>query len=145
MKLAEVQEACGIIQDAADDDANIIFGAVMDEKMKDAVKITVIATGFKECPNRVRRPKPEFQAGFVISREEERAEAEEDDFFKRDDDRDRKNEPPPLVMLESESVVQFASAEPVISLDAMRTAMIGNFEPEDLDVPAFMRKRSETM
>ena len=145
LKLAEVQEACGIIQDAADDDANIIFGAVMDEKMKDAVKITVIATGFKECPNRVRRPKPEFQAGFVISREEERAEAEEDDFFKRDDDRDRKNEPPPLVMLESESVVQFASAEPVISLDAMRTAMIGNFEPEDLDVPAFMRKRSETM
>jgi cell division protein FtsZ len=145
LKLAEVQEACGIIQDAADDDANIIFGAVMDEKMKDAVKITVIATGFKECPNRVRRPKPEFQAGFVISREEERAEAEEDDFFKRDDDRDRKNEPPPLVMLESESVVQFASAEPVISLDAMRPAMIGNFEPEDLDVPAFMRKRSETM
>jgi cell division protein FtsZ len=145
LKLAEVQEACGIIQDAADDDANIIFGAVMDEKMKDAVKITVIATGFKECPNRVRRPKPEFQAGFVISREEERAEAEEDDFFKRDDDRDRKNEPPPLVMLESESVVQFASAEPVISLNAMRTAMIGNFEPEDLDVPAFMRKRSETM
>ncbi len=141
LKLAEVQEACGIIQDAADDDANIIFGAVMDEKMKDAVKITVIATGFKECPNRVRRPKPEFQAGFVVSREEERAE--EHDFFKRDEATN--SELPPLIMQESESVTQFASAEPVISLDAMRTAMMGNFEPEDLDVPAFMRKRSETM
>jgi len=37
LKLAEVQEACSIIQNAADEDANIIFGAVLDEKMKDAV------------------------------------------------------------------------------------------------------------
>ena len=48
LKLAEVQQACTIIQGAAHEDANIIFGAVLDEKMKDAVKITVIATGFKE-------------------------------------------------------------------------------------------------
>ena len=48
LKLAEVQEACSIIQNAAHEDANIIFGAVLDEKMKDAVKITVIATGFKD-------------------------------------------------------------------------------------------------
>src|SRR5277367_2167364 len=50
LKLAEVQQACTIIQSAAHEDANIIFGAVMDEKMKDTVKITVIATGFKEVP-----------------------------------------------------------------------------------------------
>src|ERR1700685_1645900 len=48
LKLAEVQQACMIIQSAAHEDANIIFGAVMDEKMKDTVKITVIATGFRE-------------------------------------------------------------------------------------------------
>ncbi len=48
LKLAEVQEACTIIQSAAHEDANIIFGAVLDEKMKDSVKITVIATGFKD-------------------------------------------------------------------------------------------------
>src|SRR5258708_4730847 len=47
LKLAEVQEASSIIQSAAHEDANIIFGAVLDEKMKDAVKITVIATGFR--------------------------------------------------------------------------------------------------
>src|SRR6058998_1950876 len=53
LKLAEVQEACSIIQGAAHEDANIIFGAVLDEKMKDDVKITVIATGFKnEHPQR---------------------------------------------------------------------------------------------
>lgn len=44
--LHEVSEASGIIHDAADPDANIIFGAVLDERMKDEVKITVIATGF---------------------------------------------------------------------------------------------------
>src|ERR1019366_5502723 len=48
LKLAEVQQACTIIQSASHEDANIIFGAVLDEKMKDSVKITVIATGFKE-------------------------------------------------------------------------------------------------
>src|SRR5437868_2548245 len=47
LKLAEVNEASTIIQNAAHEDANIIFGAVLDEKMKDDVKITVIATGFK--------------------------------------------------------------------------------------------------
>src|SRR5579864_5645544 len=47
MKLSEVIEASTIIQNAAHEDANIIFGAVQDERMKDEIKITVIATGFK--------------------------------------------------------------------------------------------------
>ena len=46
LKLSEVQRGSTIIQNAAHEDANIIFGAVLDEKMKDGVKITVIATGF---------------------------------------------------------------------------------------------------
>jgi hypothetical protein len=49
-----------------------------------------------------------------------------------------------MVMEETEAVAQTASAEPV-SLDSMRSAMIANFEQSDLDVPAFLRKRSETM
>ena len=52
LKLAEVNEASTIIQSAAHEDANIIFGAVLDEKMKDEVKITVIATGFKDVSRR---------------------------------------------------------------------------------------------
>ncbi|MGA2694691.1 MAG: cell division protein FtsZ [Terriglobales bacterium] len=166
LKLAEVQEACGIIQDAADDDANIIFGAVLDEKMKDAVKITVIATGFKEC---VRR-KPhahETRTGFVVTTEAMNVggrdqKENEDDFFKRDSDSGSSN--PPMVMQDAhaESAVvegslpaQQAHAE-VISMGAARDAqlheaviresMMANFDPQDdLDVPAFMRKRNETM
>jgi cell division protein FtsZ len=38
-----------LIQNAADPDVNLIFGALVDEKMKDEVKITLIATGFQEA------------------------------------------------------------------------------------------------
>lgn len=57
LKLSEVNEASGIIQSAAHEDANIIFGAVQDESMGEEVKITVIATGFKqqEMPQRRER------------------------------------------------------------------------------------------
>ncbi len=57
LKLSEVNEASTIIQNAAHEDANIIFGAVQDETMGDDVKITVIATGFKqqEAPERRER------------------------------------------------------------------------------------------
>ncbi len=56
LKLNEVNEASTLIQNAAHEDANIIFGAVLDESMGDEVKITVIATGFKQdCPERRER------------------------------------------------------------------------------------------
>ncbi len=46
LSLVEVSEASCIVQEAADEDANIIFGAVVDPALKGKVKITVIATGF---------------------------------------------------------------------------------------------------
>jgi cell division protein FtsZ len=53
LKLSEVNEASTLIQNAAHEEANIIFGAVLDESMGDEVKITVIATGFrKDLPKR---------------------------------------------------------------------------------------------
>ena len=58
LKLLEVNEASTIIQSAAHEDANIIFGAVLDEKMKDEVKITVIATGFKAVSRRHEASNP---------------------------------------------------------------------------------------
>ncbi len=47
LMLAEVTEACTLIQEAADPDANIIFGSVIDPNMTDEVRLTVIATGFQ--------------------------------------------------------------------------------------------------
>jgi cell division protein FtsZ len=51
--LHEVSEASNIIHDAADPEANIIFGAVLDESMKGSIKITVIATGFDRRPEAI--------------------------------------------------------------------------------------------
>jgi cell division protein FtsZ len=47
LTLFEVNEAASIVRQEADEDANIIFGHVIDETMADAMKITVIATGFR--------------------------------------------------------------------------------------------------
>lgn len=46
LSMTEVSEAAKVITSAADEEAKIIFGAVIDEKMKDSIKITVVATGF---------------------------------------------------------------------------------------------------
>ena len=47
MPLDEIEDAISLINEAADEDANIIFGTVFDEELKNEVKITVIATGFE--------------------------------------------------------------------------------------------------
>jgi len=48
LKLHEVEEAASLIQEAAHEDCNIIFGAVIDQNMGEALRITVIATGFDQ-------------------------------------------------------------------------------------------------
>jgi cell division protein FtsZ len=61
MGLFEVNEAAEIIGSAADGDANIIFGAVIDEALGDQVRVTVIATGFDR--HAADRPASVFAAG----------------------------------------------------------------------------------
>jgi cell division protein FtsZ len=132
LKLAEVQEACSIIQGAAHEDANIIFGAVLDDKAKDAVKITVIATGFKDSD--IRRRQAESRTGFVSS-----------SFSEEEVEPEYHPEPvrPPIVMEEAPSRQMAAPHTEGVAVDTLRDAMIANFEKEDLDVPAFLRKRTE--
>ena len=77
--LHEVSEASNIIHEAADPDANIIFGAVLDESMKDEVKMTVIATGFDRraeagsvvaavTNNKVAAPAPDLEIPAFLRR-----------------------------------------------------------------------------
>lgn len=54
LTMTEVDEAAKLIAQAVDPDANIIFGAVIDEKMVDQVKLTIIATGFDEVKRRLQ-------------------------------------------------------------------------------------------
>jgi cell division protein FtsZ len=154
LKLAEVQQACSIIQGAAHEDANIIFGAVLDEKMKDGVKITVIATGFREMPA-ARPRKQETRTSFAAIHDEAM------EFPQPMADDEPMPEPmPPHIMSESarderpyaeDAAVSMPMtqtervAADVVSLETMRGAMVSNFEQNDLDVPAFLRKRNDVM
>ncbi len=167
-----MQQACSIIQGAAHEDANIIFGAVMDEKMKDAVKITVIATGFREVKSARQRTQeahssfssassfsPSFSSSFSSAHEQAME-------FPEEASRDFATEPPKHIMeperspaddrtyMDDVAPVPLANANErvaaeVVSLDSMRssvlTSMPGDFEQDDLDVPAFLRKRNDVM
>jgi cell division protein FtsZ len=134
LKLAEVNEASTIIQNAADEDANIIFGAVLDEKMKDAVKITVIATGFKDA-DVLRRRQEATRTPFISQRPKR-------DAFFDDPEIEPTPEPvPDMVMqaqVEAVQVAESTAAQP-------QAAVVPSFQPDDLDVPAFMRKRTDIM
>ncbi len=80
LTMKEVDEAAKLISQSADADANIIFGATIDEAMVDQVKITVIATGFDE--NRLRlakmisKPVPKIPEGLISEKVEEKKEEE---------------------------------------------------------------------
>ena len=136
LKLAEVQQACSIIQNAAHDDANIIFGAVQDEKMKDGVKITVIATGFKDSARIQRRQRDAYAVNSGGIGRDTIDFADPEPVF---------DSPTPSAIMMQETVEQTTPAHAeVIPLEASRSTT-PNFEPDDLDVPAFMRKRTDVM
>jgi cell division protein FtsZ len=137
LKLAEVNEASTIIQSAAHEDANIIFGAVQDEKMKDEVKITVIATGFKtDQPQRKERTVSASQAAISSART---ASAYHLQHAAAVAARANSNGYPGVGR-----AIRTAAATPTRerpSLESVKEAVRGSIEPDDLDVPAFIRKR----
>src|SRR5215831_9253681 len=131
LKLAEVNEASTIIQSAAHEDANIIFGAVQDEKLKNDVKVTVIATGFRDdLAKRKEQGASTVQAAVAPART-------------------NTPQPPPAVRSNGPVVAPYAArtaappARETPNLASMTEAVRGSVEPDDLDVPAFIRKRVE--
>ncbi|MGH3080817.1 MAG: cell division protein FtsZ [Gaiellaceae bacterium] len=79
MGLFEVNEAAEVVTSAADQNANVIFGAVIDDALKDEVRVTVIATGFGPGAHRRRRratieepapaSKPESEERFDVPKD----------------------------------------------------------------------------
>jgi cell division protein FtsZ len=122
LSLHEVHEASSVIQKAAHENANIIFGAVMDDNMKDAVKITVIAAGFKDAgkKNVAQQQKPSFlprtwKAGRDVPVQQELPQTPPP-------------QPPPSVVHQVTQNVR--DVAPEVSKD-------------DLDVPTFLRRQAQ--
>jgi cell division protein FtsZ len=80
MGLFEVNEAAEVVTSAADQNANVIFGAVIDDALKDEVRVTVIATGFGPQAHRRRRRTtvPEEEPTQRAPEERERFDVGED-------------------------------------------------------------------
>jgi cell division protein FtsZ len=152
LKLAEVNEASTIIQSAAHEDANIIFGAVQDEKMKDDLKITVIATGFKnDVPARKDRTVNAAQAAISTARTASAYQVQAATAVPRVVNATHIPHVPhgsPITAhagnghaVTPTRVVAPTRESPNLATitDSIRTAV----EQDDLDVPAFIRKRGE--
>jgi len=137
LKLAEVNEASTIVQAAAHEDANIIFGAVLDEQMKNDVKITVIATGFRSDRPQ-RRENSVTQTQTAISTARMGAAHQVQTAAARANGATNGAAHSAVVTRAS------APAREVPNLAAVKEAVRGAVEQQDdLDVPAFLRKRGE--
>jgi cell division protein FtsZ len=160
LKLAEVNEASTIIQSAAHEDANIIFGAVQDEKMKDDLKITVIATGFKnDVPARKDRTVNAAQAAISTARTASAYQVQAAAAVPRVVNGSHVNgsqlNGSSMNGSSNGSAVQHAAAHAVSptrvvaptretpNLATMTESIRTAVEQDDLDVPAFIRKRGE--
>ncbi len=113
LSLYEINQAASIIRETAHPDVNLIFGAVIDEKMEDKIRITVIATGFEHNMPLVR----------PITR-----------AVSRSAHKDMPNQQPLR-----ESVPVSATARPSSSSESRMSQQA--YRINDLDVPAFLRKR----
>lgn len=122
LSMMEVSEAAKVITSAADEDAKIIFGAVIDEKMKDQIKITVVATGFdghSKSQQKSEITKVYTPNTFIKESEKEMAPATADKRGKF-------------------SVFKNISVKPALEKKAEKP---NNYDDDDLSVPAFIRKK----
>jgi len=132
LTMTEVNEAAKVVTASADDEAKIIFGTVIDEKMKDEIKVTVVATGFDNRLGRAdREPANErkYTPNAFIA-EEEKKETNVADFnlksFNVVDKKKTKISP-----------LKAAQAEPAKE----KFATPPEAEENDLGIPAFIRKK----
>jgi cell division protein FtsZ len=134
LSLIEVSEASAVIQEAAHEDANIIFGAVVDPRMQGQVKITVIATGFDRMPAQrdvaaSASPTPVDLSAYSA----------------------RKQESTEKIAVGAGRPIINLSRRPALDVrmvvnDSIRDMGEGSFDlepPSPLDVPAFLRRQNE--
>jgi cell division protein FtsZ len=145
--LFEVNEAAEVIKEAADPEANIIFGTVIDDRMRDEVKVTVIATGF----DATRKPKPAGRAVHAESatgveqalddRSREILAEIERERADRAKLEDQMGEPSPFARSRTEATEVRPSERQALpirpSLD--RPA----YGETDLDIPSFLRRKND--
>lgn len=152
MGMHEIDQAAKTITDAVDPDANIIFGAVLDETLDDEIKITVVATGFepkkKDAPKQQPYGFTSYASGtrtpFINERPTEVVEeAEELDEV----------EAPATLVVEETEIIESIEPEPLMSrveeveeIEEKKPEPVADWtdvslDEDDMDIPAFIRKK----
>ena len=125
LSMVEVSEAAKVITSAADDDAKIIFGAVIDEKMKDQIKITVVATGFD---GRGKSQKSETLKSYTPNAFIVEKENEKEPLIEKEEVNKEKSKFNVFKNIPNKAILD-KKAEKIMDDD------------DDLSVPAFIRKK----
>lgn len=137
LMLNEVNEAAVLVQGIIDDQANIIFGATIDENMVDEVKITVIATGFSAAKD--EKVEPEIKPALQFSNNEKQAQESAIPPLLREIEENERREQALVEEQVQAPVEEVKTPDPVI--EEMEQKL--NAEPEQKkgkELPAFMRK-----
>ncbi|MCX6732009.1 MAG: cell division protein FtsZ, partial [Candidatus Roizmanbacteria bacterium] len=113
LTMAEIDEAASIITKSVDPDADIIFGAVIDEQMVDQIKVTLVATKFDEHKLKL----------FNFKKSTELLEDSEPSYAKAVEDRSSKEE------VRSSQQVDLSTSDDILE------------EDNEFDIPAFLRKK----
>jgi cell division protein FtsZ len=145
--LFEVNEAAEVIKEAADPEANIIFGTVIDDRMRDEVKVTVIATGFdanRKAKAPGRHAAAEAASGIDASLDERSREilAEiERERAERQSLEDQMGTPSPFArQAEPTTETRVTERQAVPVRPAIDRPSYGE---TDLDIPSFLRRKSD--
>ncbi len=137
MSLFEVNEAAAIIKETSHPDVNLIFGAVIDENMGDEVRITVIATGFEQSRVATRRPvkataaAPRDRVNPAVTAAAPRPVA-------RPAQPPQQSQPPDTATPDEEEQAAPPQAQ-VRKVEEEFTSRV--YDTDDLDIPAFLRRR----
>jgi len=128
LSMNEVSDAAKVITSAADEDAKIIFGAVIDEKMKDQIKITVVATGFDGKSKSNKGELKSYTPNPFVESENEKETSPASALWG-----DKKAKMPTIKNIPLQPLVEKRTEK---SLEPDKSN-----EEDDLSVPAFIRKK----
>ena len=147
--LFEVNEAAEVIKEAADPEANIIFGTVIDDRMRDEVKVTVIATGFDsnrkaEGPEQVRRRccrRRRVEPGRAQPRDPGRDRARSQRAGQNLEDQMGTESPFARPREREATEIRPAERQPVpVRPSSLERPSYGD---TDLDIPSFLRRKND--
>ncbi len=136
LSLFEVNEATSVIYDKAHKEANIIFGAVIDENMKNEIRITVIATGFTPKATEVEQKREEKKE--IV----ETSEAEPEPVVNSISLQEIPI-PAPVAEVSQQNKLTIDMIKSEIGLSNLEIKVKGYMEGENWDVPTFLRTKME--